>query len=121
MNITHLTAHNDGDLEGAKIEIDAGILGKFSMTSAISETTEEGVSSKTGESSPVLLNGEHFLPWHVTAALTDNGNIERSWIADKDDATVVAEILNMRNLYKNSDNWSNAVVYANHLTGQNVY
>ncbi len=125
MNITPLTPRKNDGLEGAKIEIDAGMLGKFSMTGAIREESEvlgghAPMESRYGESTAILRDGKHFLPWHVTAALTNNGDIERSWIADKDDATIVAEILKMRELYK-SPEWFASVKYANQLTGQSVY
>lgn len=87
--------------------IDAGIFGKFSFT--IDDDT----------TSAIYRNGKFFLPWHISAALTSNGEIENSWLRGKTQAEIVSELLKMRSLYQCF--WYSSVEYVKQLTGHIVY
>lgn len=101
---------------GVSVKIEAGIFGTFSFIGEV-ETDEDG--NLCGSSSPVYRNGEYFLPWHVTAALTSNGSSD-NWVARNEAGTVVKELLAMKSIYQQRP-WYKVIGYANQLTGACVY
>ena len=105
---------------GHAFVIEGGIFGTFNFTSESRTEYEDCgghhfIESNHGESTPVYRNDEYFLSWHITAAITNNGQyIERSWIWKKSDSEIIAELLKMKSLAESAD-WFNSVRYVNKL------
>lgn len=124
-NVMKLEIIEQGNYEGFRLEIDAGIIGTFVIEAGVEETEEDlgghvPVRSYSSECEPVLCNGIYFLPWHVSAALASNGVWDRCWLKDKKPEAIILELLKMRQLYL-SDNWYSCVHYVRTLTGIYVY
>lgn len=78
---------------------------KYEFTSAISTIYEDlggyiPIGSNIGESTPVLLNGEYYLPWHVSAALGNQGF--DAWIDNKTDKQILEVLWYLKYLYENN-------------------
>lgn len=106
---------------GFTATIDGGVFGTFVIEGGYRFEYEDcggsrSVEGRSGESKPVTKNGEYFLSWHISAALTNNGDFDSCWLKDKSDSEIISELLKMRHLYTQSGDWYNSVRYVNKLT-----
>jgi hypothetical protein len=117
MKITKL----NNSVTGFIATIEGGVFGIFAIVGGYRFEYEDcggsrSIESRYGESKPVTKNGAYFLPWHVSAALTNNGDFNSCWLNGKSDSEIISELLKMQHLYSQSGDWYNAVRYANKLT-----
>lgn len=120
--------NNSPDFEGIRITVQNGsniytFNAGYSIEEEYMDDPDSGfyaspITSRYGRSSPILKNGKYYLPWHVAAALGNNGEGE-SWIESASAEDAVKVLQDLKREYM--EDFSACVAKANAMCGTYVY